>query len=52
MGDNNEVAVVTGANSGIGRATAIHLARNGYTVFGTARGLEKAKSAPVASMCW
>jgi len=45
MGDNNEVAVVTGANSGIGRATAIHLARNGYTVFGTARGLEKAKKA-------
>jgi NAD(P)-dependent dehydrogenase (short-subunit alcohol dehydrogenase family) len=37
--------VVTGANSGIGRATAIHLARNGYTVFGTARGLEKAKKA-------
>jgi NAD(P)-dependent dehydrogenase (short-subunit alcohol dehydrogenase family) len=36
---------VTGANSGIGRATAIHLARNGYTVFGTARGLEKAKKA-------
>ncbi|MEY3618296.1 MAG: hypothetical protein RL726_994 [Actinomycetota bacterium] len=45
MGVNNEVAVVTGANSGIGRATAIHLARNGYTVFGTARGLEKAKKA-------
>jgi NAD(P)-dependent dehydrogenase (short-subunit alcohol dehydrogenase family) len=45
MEDNNEVAVVTGANSGIGRATAIHLARNGYTVFGTARGLEKAKKA-------
>ena len=45
MADNSEVAVVTGANSGIGRATAIHLARNGYTVFGTARGLEKAKKA-------
>ena len=45
MGENNEVAVVTGANSGIGRATAIHLAGNGYTVFGTARGLEKAKKA-------
>ena len=45
MGDNSEVAVVTGANSGIGRATAIHLARNGYTVFGTARGLEKARKA-------
>jgi NAD(P)-dependent dehydrogenase (short-subunit alcohol dehydrogenase family) len=31
------VAVVTGANSGIGRATAIHLAANGYSVVGTVR---------------
>lgn len=36
------VAVVTGANSGIGRATAIHLAKNGYSVFGTVRSLTKA----------
>lgn len=36
------VAVVTGANSGIGRATALHLAERGYRVFGTVRGLEKA----------
>lgn len=36
------VAVVTGANSGIGRATAIHLATNGYTVFGTVRSVTKA----------
>lgn len=36
------VAVVTGANSGIGRATAIHLATNGYTVFGTVRSITKA----------
>ena len=36
------VAVVTGANSGIGRATAIHLAGNGYRVFGTVRNTTKA----------
>ncbi len=36
------VAVVTGANSGIGRATAIHLATQGYTVYGTVRSVTKA----------
>src|SRR3954454_1006989 len=36
------VAVVTGANSGIGRATAIHLAMSGYDVYGTVRSLSKA----------
>ncbi|MTB11208.1 MAG: SDR family NAD(P)-dependent oxidoreductase, partial [Actinobacteria bacterium] len=39
------VAVVTGANSGIGRATAIHLAQNGYRVFGTVRNIDKATKA-------
>jgi NAD(P)-dependent dehydrogenase (short-subunit alcohol dehydrogenase family) len=34
--------VVTGANSGIGRATALHLAGSGYTVFGTVRSVAKA----------
>lgn len=36
------VAVVTGANSGIGRAIAIHLAGQGHTVYGTVRSLDKA----------
>lgn len=37
-----QVAVVTGANSGIGRATALHLAQQGSRVFGTVRSIEKA----------
>jgi NAD(P)-dependent dehydrogenase (short-subunit alcohol dehydrogenase family) len=37
-----QVAVVTGANSGIGRATAIHLAQQGMRVFGTVRSVAKA----------
>ncbi|HSB85107.1 MAG TPA: SDR family oxidoreductase [Ilumatobacteraceae bacterium] len=36
------ISVVTGANSGIGRATAIQLASEGHVVYGTVRSLDKA----------
>jgi NAD(P)-dependent dehydrogenase (short-subunit alcohol dehydrogenase family) len=38
-----EIAVVTGTSSGIGYATALHLARNGYRVFAGMRNLGKAE---------
>jgi NAD(P)-dependent dehydrogenase (short-subunit alcohol dehydrogenase family) len=41
QGHPESVVVVTGANSGIGRATAIHLASRGHRVFGTTRSLDK-----------
>ena len=38
-----EIAVVTGTSTGIGFATALHLARNGYRVFAGMRNLAKAE---------
>lgn len=36
-----KTVLVTGASAGIGKATAILLAENGYNVYGAARGIEK-----------
>ena len=36
-----KTVLVTGASSGIGKATAMYLAQNGYKVYGAARRLEK-----------
>lgn len=38
------ISVVTGANSGIGRATAMHLAQSGHAVVGTVRSVDRAQN--------
>src|SRR6516164_280965 len=43
MADAPRIAVVTGTSTGIGLATSLHLAANGWTVFAGMRNLAKAK---------
>jgi len=43
------VALITGANSGIGRSAAVALAAKGWTVYGSMRSLEKGEK--LAAMC-
>ena len=45
----SDIAVVTGANSGIGRATALYLAGQGYVVYGTVRSLDRAAKLQAAA---
>ena len=38
---DNKVVLITGASSGIGKETALHLIKEGYVVYGAARRIEK-----------
>ena len=48
VGTTAPVSVVTGANSGIGRAVALHLAEKGHRVYGTVR--DPARATKLVSM--
>ena len=43
-----KVAIVTGASSGIGKATALQLIKDGYIVYGAARSVDKMNDITVA----
>lgn len=45
-----KTVLVTGASSGIGKATAIYLAQKGYNVYGAARRIEKLEELKVHSI--
>ena len=47
---SQRTAIVTGASSGIGRATALELVAKGYTVFAAARRTEKISEAQVVGI--
>ncbi len=49
MAPSDGVAWITGASSGIGRATALELARRGWTVCATARRLEELEALSAAA---
>ena len=45
LGIENKVAIVTGSSTGIGKATAYELAKNGAKIILTARGQDRLDNA-------
>ena len=44
MSDIEQIALISGCSSGIGFATAVEMARNGFFVYATMRDLEKSEN--------